>query len=199
MMLAAPLLFSLVCTAQNQEPSAGPDRARGLSTHPHRRSKIFQPQFATCHGADGRRHGPASATLKRKPPNLTRKRTRLASPERSGNAHLRSNLSRGRVRSREGRRKAQSHPATGIHSGRSKTTQTTRPYPRPMRSPIRETKPGMWLFKRCSMLGPNSFHKFIPASLPTVEPKSLAASLKCRLQYGVEALSLATPISVRSR
>jgi len=115
LMLAAPLLFSLVCTAQNQKSSTGPDR-KAQARIPIDGANIFQPQFATCHGADGRRHGPASATLKRKPPNLTRKRIRLASPERSGNAHLRSNLSRRRIRSREGRSKAQSHhPASGIY------------------------------------------------------------------------------------
>ncbi len=34
-------------------------------------AKIFQRQCAACHGTDGRGHGPASATLKRKPANLT--------------------------------------------------------------------------------------------------------------------------------
>ena len=67
---AAMLLFSLVCTAQSQNPSATPDRETQARI-PIDGARIFQRQCATCHGTDGRGHGPASSTLKHKPANLT--------------------------------------------------------------------------------------------------------------------------------
>src|ERR1700733_15149371 len=72
-------------------------------------------------------------------------------------------------------------------------------YLRPMRSSIFEINLGVWLLIKCSMLGPNSCHRFIPASLPTVEPKSLNGCERERLQYGVDAASFATDVSVRRR
>lgn len=70
LILAAMLLFSLVCTAQSQNPSASPDRETQARI-PIDGARIFQRQCATCHGTDGRGHGPASSTLKHKPANLT--------------------------------------------------------------------------------------------------------------------------------
>ena len=58
---------------------------------------------------------------------------------------------------------------------------------------------GVWFFSSVWKPGSNSCKTFIPTSLPIVEPKSLNGSGKCRLQYGVEAVSLATEVSVRSR
>ncbi len=49
------------------------------------------------------------------------------------------------------------------------------------------------------MLGANSRHKFIPASFPTVEPKSLNGSDTDRLQYGRDAVSAATEVSARRK
>jgi len=69
----------------------------------------------------------------------------------------------------------------------------------PMRASILDTNFGVWLFISCSIPGLNSRHRFIPASLPTVEPKSLNGSPKDRLQYGREAVSAATEVSARSR
>jgi hypothetical protein len=37
----------------------------------------------------------------------------------------------------------------------------------------------------------------MPASLPTVDPKSLNGSVNERLQYGLEAVSAATAVNVR--
>ena len=70
LILAAMLLFSLVSTAQSQKPSTAPDRD-AQARIPIDGAKIFQRQCATCHGADGRGHGPESIFLKRKPANLT--------------------------------------------------------------------------------------------------------------------------------
>jgi mono/diheme cytochrome c family protein len=70
LILAAFLLFSLVSTAQTQKPSAAPDR-EAQARIPIAGAKIFQQQCAACHGTDGRGHGPASATRKYKPANLT--------------------------------------------------------------------------------------------------------------------------------
>ncbi len=68
LILAAMLSVSLVCTAQSQKPAAAPEAQTRI---PIDGAKIFQHQCATCHGADGRGHGPAAATLNRKPANLT--------------------------------------------------------------------------------------------------------------------------------
>jgi mono/diheme cytochrome c family protein len=70
LILAAMLLFCLACTAQTQKPAAGPDR-EAQTRIPLNGAQIFQHQCASCHGTDGRGHGPASATLKHKPANLT--------------------------------------------------------------------------------------------------------------------------------
>ncbi len=68
LIIAALLLFSVVCTAQSQKASAAPDRE---GQAPILGSRIFQYRCAACHGADGRGHGPESAALKRAVPNLT--------------------------------------------------------------------------------------------------------------------------------
>ncbi len=69
LILAALLLFPVVCTAQSQKASAA-DR-EGQARMPIEGSNIFQYRCATCHGADGRGHGPQSAALKHAVPNLT--------------------------------------------------------------------------------------------------------------------------------
>lgn len=55
-------------------------------------------------------------------------------------------------------------------------------YLRSMRSSILDTNLGVWLFISCSIPGLNSCHRFMPASLPTVEPKSPNGSPTDRLQ-----------------
>jgi mono/diheme cytochrome c family protein len=71
LILAALLLFSPVCTAQNQKASAAAPDREGQARMPIEGSSIFQYRCATCHGADGRGHGPQSAALKHAVPNLT--------------------------------------------------------------------------------------------------------------------------------
>jgi mono/diheme cytochrome c family protein len=51
--------------AQGQKGSSGP------APKPFEGAKIFQFHCAACHGADGRGHGPAAATLKHAVPDLT--------------------------------------------------------------------------------------------------------------------------------
>ena len=52
-------------------------------------AKIFQSHCATCHGADGRGHGPASVALKatasRLDPDLAKKWRKVSLPARQGN------------------------------------------------------------------------------------------------------------------
>ena len=68
-----------------------------------------------------------------------------------------------------------------------------------MRSSIFEINTGVWFFASRSIPGPNSCHRFLPASLPTVEPKLLSGAPGDRLQYGVDAVSFATAVSARNK
>jgi hypothetical protein len=68
-----------------------------------------------------------------------------------------------------------------------------------MRPSIFVTNLGAWLFSICSMLGANSCHRLIPASFPTIEPKSPNGSVIDLLQYGRDAVSAATEVSARRK
>ena len=70
---------------------------------------------------------------------------------------------------------------------------------RTLSSSIAVTNFGVWFFSSFSIPGSNSCKTLIPTLLPIVEPKSLNGSAKRRLQYGVEAVSLATEVNIRSR
>jgi mono/diheme cytochrome c family protein len=70
LILAALLLVPFICLAQSQKNSSGLDR-EGQARLPVEGARIFAYRCASCHGADGRGHGPASVTLKHAAPNLT--------------------------------------------------------------------------------------------------------------------------------
>lgn len=70
LVLAALLLVPFICSAQSQKNSASPDRDAQVRV-PIEGPRIFQYRCASCHGSDGRGHGPASITLKHAAPNLT--------------------------------------------------------------------------------------------------------------------------------
>src|SRR5215469_3521921 len=70
-------------------------------------------------------------------------------------------------------------------------TEFASSYLLPIRSPIADTNFGSWLFTSCRIPGLNSWNTFMPASLPIVEPKSLAGRERGRLQYGTQAVLLA--------
>jgi len=63
-----------------------------------------------------------------------------------------------------------------------------------MRSPILDANFGVWPFTICRMPGPNSWKRFIPASLPIVEPKLLNVAEEERAQYGRYAVETATEV-----
>ena len=60
------LLAGLFCTAQN------PSSTKSAQHNPFEGADIFRHYCATCHGADGRGHGPTSVALKHEVPDLTR-------------------------------------------------------------------------------------------------------------------------------
>ena len=64
-----------------------------------------------------------------------------------------------------------------------------------IRSPILNANFGMWPLTVCRMPGPNSRKRFISASLPIVEPKSLNGAEVARAQIGRRALWIATELS----
>lgn len=68
LILTLLLLSPLVCLAQGAKGSA--DRDQPLRS-PFDGAKIFQGHCATCHGPDGRGHGPAAVALKQALPDLT--------------------------------------------------------------------------------------------------------------------------------
>ena len=70
---------------------------------------------------------------------------------------------------------------------------------RELGAPMRETNWGMWPVTFCRMPGPNSRKRFIPASFPTVEPKSLSGAAPERARWRREALSAATEVSTRTK
>ena len=70
LILSLLLLLPLVNVTQSQNGASDPNQDRSSRT-PIAGAKIFQYHCAACHGADGRGHGPASATLKLTPPDLT--------------------------------------------------------------------------------------------------------------------------------
>ena len=67
-LLTAPLLLlsALLCAAQN------PGSAKSTQHNPFEGTDIFRHYCATCHGVDGRGHGPTSVALKHEVPDLTR-------------------------------------------------------------------------------------------------------------------------------
>jgi mono/diheme cytochrome c family protein len=67
LILALLLSFPLICMAQSQTGSGVPRPAR----NPVEGAKIFQLHCASCHGADGRGHGPASVSLQYPASDLT--------------------------------------------------------------------------------------------------------------------------------
>lgn len=70
LMLAALLLIPFISAAQSPKDSSSSDRD-AQARIPVEGARIFQYRCASCHGADGRGHGPASLTLKHAAPNLT--------------------------------------------------------------------------------------------------------------------------------
>jgi len=64
------LLLSLLFPAQIQKPLAAPSQ-NPTARIPLDGPKIYQRHCATCHGADGRGHGPAASALKQPLPDLT--------------------------------------------------------------------------------------------------------------------------------
>lgn len=69
LILSLLLLLPLANLTQSQNGASDPYQDRSSRTIAG--AKIFQYHCAACHGADGRGHGPASATLKHTPPDLT--------------------------------------------------------------------------------------------------------------------------------
>jgi hypothetical protein len=67
------------------------------------------------------------------------------------------------------------------------------------RPAILDTNPGMWFVIAARRPGPNSCSRFIPASLPNVEPTSLSGAEFDRAQYGREALWTATDVSTATK
>lgn len=68
--LALFLSLSLFFASARHNPSS--DHSQNSSARiPLEGAKIFQRYCATCHGPDGRGHGPASTSLKRSIPDLT--------------------------------------------------------------------------------------------------------------------------------
>lgn len=64
---------------------------------------------------------------------------------------------------------------------------------------ILKTNDGMCPVTASRSPGPNSCIRFIPASLPTVEPKSPIGAELERNQYGREALCAATEVNTLTR
>lgn len=67
------LLLILVAISVYLPQTGRGQQSQASSSHnPFEGAAIFRQYCASCHGADARGHGPASAALKHRPPDLTR-------------------------------------------------------------------------------------------------------------------------------
>lgn len=71
--------------------------------------------------------------------------------------------------------------------------------PRTTCSSILSMNPGMCPVTACRSPGPNSCSRFIPASFPTVDPKSPSGAVFDRAQYGRSARCAATVVSTATK